>query len=77
MSLGLFGFLILWCAFPLLCVAGIFTRTQTDSYILYATPVNMWLALCSGVLGTFVASAVAYRKFSVHDLVFAGLTVNI
>lgn len=76
MSLGMFGFLVLWCAFPLLCVAGIFTRTTTDSYILYASPVNMWLALCAGVLGTFVASAIAYRKFSAHDLIFAGLTVN-
>ena len=77
MSLGLLGFAILWCAFPLLVVAGIYTHSQMDNLILYAAPVNMWLALISGVLGTFTSSAIFYRKFSVHDLIFTGLTVTV
>lgn len=77
MALGLLGFAILWCAFPLLIVAGIYTHSSMDNLILYAAPVNMWLALISGILGTFTASALTYRKFSLHDLVFTGLTVRI
>ena len=60
----------------MLCAAGLLTYTAQDKYILYAAPVNMWLALCSGVLGSFTASAFIYRKFSVHDLIFSGLSVT-
>lgn len=46
-----------------------------DNLILYSSPITVYLALASGVLGTFTISAITYRKFSVHDLVFTGLTV--
>lgn len=75
MSLSLLGFGIVWCAFPLLLVTGIYTHSSQDNLILYAAPVNMWLALIAGVLGTFTAAALNYRKFSLHDLVFTGLAV--
>lgn len=75
MSLGLLGFIIIWCSFPYLLVTGIYTHSTQDNLILYAAPVNMWLALVSGVLGTFTASAINHRKFSLHDLIFTGLTV--
>lgn len=75
MSLGLLGFSIVWCAFPLLLVTGIYTHSDPDNLILFAAPVNMWLALIAGLLGTFTAAAINYRKFSLHDLVFTGLAV--
>lgn len=77
MSLALLGFLIVWVSFPFLCVAGVFTYTTNDSVIIYASPLNMYLALIAGVLGSFTAASLLYRKFSLHDLIFTGLTVHI
>lgn len=77
MAFSLFGFLIVWCTFPLLAAANIYTHSKMDNYILWSSPITMFLALAAGVLGTFTASAITYRKFSVHDLIFTGLTVNI
>lgn len=42
-----------------------------------AGQVNIWLALATSVLGCFTASAFSYRKFCVHDMVFASITVLI
>ena len=75
-TLSLFGFVLVFCTYPILAVAGIYTYSSNDNYIIYAAPVNMWLALMSGVLGCFTISSINYRKFSIHDLIFAGLTVN-
>ena len=74
-TLSLLGFVLVFCSYPILSVAGIYTYSTTDNYIIYAAPVNMWLALMAGVLGCFVISSINYRKFSIHDLIFAGLTV--
>ena len=76
-ALSLLGFGIVFCAYPLLCVASLLTYTEQDGYILYVAPVNMFLALMAGILGCYTAAAFLYRKFSVHDLIFCGLTVRI
>jgi len=57
----------------MLCVAGLLTYRPQDGYILYAAPLNMYLALFSGLLGSFIASSFYYRRFSIHDLIFSGL----
>lgn len=74
MSLALLGFAILFCTFPFLCAAGVYTYTTIDSYIIYATPLLMWLAIIASVLGSFTAASFTYGKYSVHDLVFSGLS---
>jgi hypothetical protein len=35
----------------------------------------MYLALTAGVLGSFTASALTYRKIFAHDLIFGALAV--
>jgi len=37
----------------------------------------MYLALVAGVLGSFAASALTYRKIFIHDLIFSALAVNL
>ena len=76
-ALSLFGFVLVFCAFPMLCVAGLLTYSEIDGYIIYSAAVNMWLALLSGILGCYVSSAFTHRRFSIHDLIFGGLGVNI
>lgn len=60
----------------MLSTISVFSRTTTDNAILYAAALNSWLAVLSGVLGTFTASAFTYRKFSLHDLIFCGTAVR-
>lgn len=75
MALALFGFLFMLVSLPILSAISIFTRTPSDNAVLYASNINAWLAVFSGILGTFTSNAIFYRKFSVHDLVFTGLSV--
>jgi hypothetical protein len=78
MSYALLGFLFVCVTLPSLSGISIFTQTSSnDNAILYASQMNAWLAVFASVLGTFTASAFAYRKFSVHDLVFTGTAVII
>lgn len=77
MALALFGFLFMLVSLPILSALSVFTRTQPDNAVLYATNINVWLAIFSGVLGTFTSNAIFYRKFSLHDLVFTGLSVHV
>lgn len=77
MSFALLGFLFVCVTLPALTAISIFTQSQNDNAVLYASQINAWLAVFSSVLGTFTASAFTYRKFSVHDLVFTGTAVNI
>lgn len=72
-ALSLLGFALVFCGYPMLCVAGVLTYTTTDSYIIYSAALNMWIALFSGILGAFLASTFYYRRFSIHDLIFSGL----
>lgn len=75
MSFSLLGFLFLVVSLPSLSGISIFTRTNYDNAVLYASHINAWFAILASVLGTFTASAFIYRKFSVHDLVFNGSAV--
>lgn len=43
----------------------------------YIAPLNMYLALGAGALGTYAASCLGYRKIQVYDLIFTGLNVII
>lgn len=76
MCFAMLGFLFVCISLPTLSGISIFTRTATDNAVLYASHINAWLAVLSSVLGTFTASAFLYRKFSVFDLVFAGISVT-
>ena len=73
--LGLIGLVIIFSTFPYLCVAGLYQTSANNSYILYVAPFNMWFALVAGVLGSFCASALTYRKIFIHDLIFSGINV--
>jgi hypothetical protein len=53
----------------------VYTST-TGKIVAMAGQVNIWLALAASVLGCFAASSLAYRKFCIHDMVFASITVN-
>ena len=75
MAFGLLGFLFVCIGLPSLSAISVFTRSAPDNAILYASHINAWSAVFSSVLGTFTASAFLYRKFSVFDLVFAGIAV--
>jgi hypothetical protein len=77
MSFGLLGFLFLIIALPMLNTIGVYSGTDHNSAILFASNINAWLAVFSSVLGTFTASAIIYRKFSVYDLIFSGTAVTI
>lgn len=36
--------------------------------------INMWFAVAGSIVGVFIANSLAYRKISVHDVVFISLT---
>lgn len=75
-ALSLLGLLIQFCTFPCLVAASLYTTSVNNMYILYSSVLRMYLALIAGILGSFSASAITYRKIMIHDLVFGGLTVN-
>lgn len=76
MSLSLLGFIFVCVSFPSLSCISILTKSGPDNAVLYATQINTWLAVFSSVLGTFTASALFYKKFSVFDLIFSGTAVT-
>lgn len=45
--------------------------------MLYSAVLKMYLALVAGILGSFTASALTYRKIFAHDLIFGGLAGGI
>ena len=73
--LSLVGLVIIFCTFPSLCVGSLYQTSVNNGYILYVAPFNMWFALVAGVLGSFCASALTYRKIFIHDLIFSGINV--
>ena len=75
-SYGLIGLCFIFCAMPFLCVGGLYRTSTNDSAILWIAPLNMWFSLIAGVLGSFCASALSYRKVFLHDLVFSGISVT-
>jgi ammonia channel protein AmtB len=76
MAIAFLGIIFVWCSFPVLVLSNVYTST-TGKVVATAGQVNIWLALASGVLGCFAASSLQYRKFSIHDLIFASITVPI
>lgn len=76
-GLGLLGLCICFCFFPCLVAAGLYKASDNKQTILYASVLRMYLALVAGVLGSFAASALTYRKCFVFDIVFGGLAGGI
>ena len=76
MGMALIGMVIVWCTFPIVLLSSTYT-TATGTIVANAGQVNMWQALGASALGVFATCAIYYRKFSVHDLVFSALSVNI
>lgn len=69
------GFILAFCAFPMLNEAGVYSHTSTDNFIIYAVSINSWLALTSSVLGFYVISSLLNTKLALSDLIFCGLSV--
>lgn len=76
-SFSLLGLLIAFCTFPALVAGSLYQTSTNNSYILYSSILRMYLALVAGVLGSFAASALTYRKIFIHDLIFSALAVNL
>lgn len=76
MALSFLGIIFVWCSFPVLVLSNVYNST-TGKIIAMTGQVNIWLALAASVLGCYTASSFSYRKFCVHDMVFASITVQI
>lgn len=75
MGLALLGIILVWCSYPILLLASTYETTTSSSIVAETGQVNIWMALAASVLGVFSASSIFYKKFSVHELVFASITV--
>ena len=75
MALAFLGIIFVWCSYPVLVLSSTYTSVE-GKIVAMAGQVNIWLALATSVLGCFTASAFSYRKFCVHDMVFASITVH-
>lgn len=74
-GIALMGFIFTFCAFPFLCVSGLYHTSQNRGFMAYVGTLNMYLALGAGVLGSFSSNALTYRKINTFDLIFTGLSV--
>ena len=74
MALAFLGIIFVWCSFPILVLSNVYTST-TGKIVAMAGQVNIWLALATSVLGCYTASTLSYRKFCIHDMIFASITV--
>lgn len=74
MALAFLGTIFVWCSYPILVLSSVYD-SQNGEIVAMAGQVNIWLALAASVLGCYTASSFAYRKFCVHDMVFASFTV--
>lgn len=74
-AFGLLGLCIAFCTFPALVAAGLYKTSTNNMYILHSSVLRMFLALVAGVLGSFSASAITYRKIFAHDVIFGALAV--
>jgi len=74
-GIALLGFVFTFCAFPYLCVNETYHNSTNNTFISYIAPLNMYFALGAGVLGTFAANALTYRKIHTFDLIYTGLSV--
>lgn len=76
MALAFLGIIFVWCSYPVLVLSNVYT-SATGKVVAMIGQVNIWLALATSVLGCYTASTLSYRKFCVHDMVFASITVNV
>jgi len=76
-GISLLGFVFTFCAFPFLCASELYHTSINRGYIAYIGVLNMYLALGAGVLGSFVANSLTYRKIHTFDLIYTGLSVHI
>lgn len=74
---SLLGLLVQFCTFPCLVAGSLFHTSVNNSFILYSSVLRMYLALIAGVLGSFSASAISYKKIMIHDLIFGALAGGI
>jgi hypothetical protein len=74
MALAFLGIIFVWCSYPVLVLSNVY-ESVTGKVVAMAGQVNIWLALAASVLGCYTASAFSYKKFCVHDMVFASITV--
>lgn len=73
---ALLGLLVTFCTFPCLVAGSLYHASANKEAVLYSSVLRMYLALIAGVLGSFTASALTYRKIFIHDLVFGGIAVH-
>lgn len=73
-TLSFLGVIIVWCTYPILVTLNVY-NSNTSEIIAMPGQVNIWLALAASVIGSYVASMYLYRKFCVHDMVYAAFTV--
>ena len=76
MGMSLLGIILVWCVFPVLVLSDVYVN-GFGKVVSMAAQVNIWLALAASVLGAYTASSFIYRKFSVHDIVFSAITVQL
>ena len=90
-AFSLLGIALVWCTFPFLTLADLYNISDrlnnanpsnggdpiNFSSINYALPgiINMWLALCAGILGAFTISFVTYQKAHIYDIIFSAVAV--
>lgn len=74
-TLSFLGVILVWCTYPILVTLNVYNSSESQ-IIAMSGQVNMWLALAGSVLGCYTASSYVYRKFCVHDMVYAAFTVR-
>ena len=65
MGMALIGLIIVWCTFPIILLSTTY-HSSVGTIVSMAGQVNMWQALSSSALGVFSASALYFKRFSVH-----------
>ena len=77
-KLSLIGYIFVWSFFPFLALSDLYHKTSkgTDNYILHAATLNIWLALVSSTIGSCIACLFMYKKLSIREIAFAGLSVK-
>lgn len=76
-TFAMVGFIMTICLFPALTFAGLYHTSINKGYISFVGTLNMYLALGAGVLGSFSACTVTYKKINIYDLIYTGLSVTV
>lgn len=73
-TLPFLGAIIVWCCFPILVTTDLYNSAQSE-IVAMSAQVNIWLALAGSAICCYISSMFIYRKFCVHDMVFAVISV--